>query len=50
MSTSFDPAIAKDALKPANAQRERRVYDERVFMEVERFQLSRSGGELNNYA
>ena len=45
MSTSFDPAIAKDALKPANAQRERRAYDERVFMEVERFQLSRSGGD-----
>lgn len=45
MSTSFDPAIAKDALKPANVQHERRVYDERVFMEVERFQLSRNGGD-----
>ena len=47
MSTTFDPAIAKDALKQqqAPAQRERRVYDERVFMEVERFQLSRTGGD-----
>ena len=47
MSTTFDPNIAKDALKQqqAPASRERRVYDERVFMEVERFQLSRTGGD-----
>ena len=47
MSTTFDPAIAKDALKQqqAPAQRDRPVYDERVFMEVERYQLSRTGGD-----
>lgn len=44
---SFDPAAAKDAMRQqsAPAQREQRVYDERVFMQVERFQLSRDGGE-----
>lgn len=33
--SNFDPSMAKDALKP-QAQRQRRVYDERVFMAVER--------------
>lgn len=41
MSTSFDPSIAKNALVPQ--ARQRRVYDERVFMQVESFQLSRPG-------
>jgi hypothetical protein len=45
MSTSFDPNIAKNVMKPAAAQRERTVYDERVFMQVQRFQLSRDGGD-----
>lgn len=42
MSSTFDPSMAKDALKP-QAQQQRRVFDERVFMAVERFELSRPG-------
>lgn len=46
MSTTFDPAIAKDALRQQQAPaRGRPVFDERVFMEVERYQLSRTGGD-----
>lgn len=44
MSTAFNPEIAKDALKPQAAP-QRRVYDERVFMAVESYLLSRDGGE-----
>lgn len=41
----FDPTLAKEGFKHAAVARERPIYDERVFMKVESFQLSRTGGD-----
>ena len=49
MSTSpeqkFDPALAQSAAPQRPAGRAQRVYDERVFVNVEKYALSRDGGQ-----
>lgn len=44
MSTTFNPGDAQQAAKEMKAPSEKRTYDERVFLEVESFKLSRTGG------
>lgn len=45
MSTAFDLKMAKQTTSPRSEERSRRAYDERIFMRVESYSLSRDGSD-----